>query len=147
MSLITDVQTGGRSTNCENTHPLYEAIEKYAFSLSKEFVQSFFDAEAELFLRIPVGDGIWARLNYKLNRPIEPITVVLENYDAELTHYGMFHGVTRPDPLTYRANFSATSLPLDAYDSRGQPARTVDTIVTILEYIITTTGIELSRTT
>ena len=77
-------------------------------------------------------------LKFKLNTPL-PSRTALEDENGDISDVNMIHDVKKPDRRTYRANFSG-SLPQDAYNSQGQAARTVDTIVQILDNLLTTAG-------
>ena len=131
--LLPTIQTGVETVE---KNPAREAIEKYAFSLSPTLVRSFFEANTALHVAIPVG-RTFGTLELKLNNPL-PSKTVLEDENGEISDVNMIHNVQQPDRYTYHADCSL-SLPHDAYDYRGQPARTVDTILHILDNLLTTT--------
>lgn len=79
VALHQRILSGTVNCNMEKLDPHRQAIRQYAFGLPGAFVQSFFDAEAELNVRIPFG-RTFVILKFQLETPLRSRT---EDEDGE----------------------------------------------------------------
>jgi hypothetical protein len=132
LILVVNTQTGYRSWNVQ-LDELRESVRAGVFGMSVSHVHAFFNAEAALTLRVPVGNQM-GTLTYKLDQRLPddmgnhtPIT------DPE---YNLDEAEYRPDATIFRSNCDVV-LPPECFTSRGAPARTVDTIVSLVDNLLT----------
>ena len=138
--LQPNVRSGDFSSNFSELSPARQAIRTYAFGLNSETVKEFFNGVATLYIRIPVG-STFGTLTLQMNEPLsDDPEFYMQTFEriADTGESQRVHSLKK-DLKTYQGKFNG-DISAELFNSRGTPGRGVDTVVCILDNLLTTCG-------
>lgn len=141
LYMSVNIQSGIMS-EFESMSPARRAIRSYVMAMSPAEVKDFFNATHRLCIKIPVSPVSTGTLKFSLDEPMntEPefYAESLERmYDIGKTHY--IHSLTKTGEKSVKGKFDG-DLAVDVFNSKGVPGRSVDTLISILESLLSAHG-------
>ena len=136
--LSVNIQSGLLKTKIAKMSAAQKSIRAYVFAMKPEQVRDFFNAEYQVEIKLKLPSAQMGRLRFKLDRPLsqdpDHYTRALERlFDFGQTNE--LKNVSKTSNTSYTGQFHG-DLPPDVFSSSGVPARTVDTVVAVLDNLI-----------
>ena len=136
--LNVSVESGILRNKVTKLNSAQKTIRQHVYQMKPEEVSAFFDAEHTVYIRLMLPTGIIGRLKFRLDRPLSSdpdfyATALERVFDKGQS--GRIHSLHKTSTSNYKGKFHGDLSP-DVFNSRGVPGRTVDTLVCILDNLL-----------
>ena len=138
--LNVNIESGILKNKVKKLTIAQKAIRAYVYQMKAEEIKKFFSAEHTVFIRLTLPNGLGGRLKFKLDKPLNEdpkfYAPALEQVFVR-GQTGRIRGLRQTGESSFKGMYHG-DLPPEVFDSKCIPGKTVDTIVSILDNLIST---------
>ena len=136
--LNVNIQSGFKF-NLAKCSPARKAVRRHVLAMTPEQVRDFFEAKHVIAIQVPYGGGI-GTLSFHLEEPLSQDPAFYHGNLLRMFHVGqtrLLHSILMLDEGSFKGKYNGDLNAAD-FTSKGVPAKTVDTLITILEGFLKT---------
>ena len=137
ITLNVSIQSGVASIENSSISPAQKAIRAHILKMKPQEVDDFFEAKHGLSIKVPIHNS-FGTLKFKLDEPMPTDADFYQESWARvrnMTQVKELHSVREVSSNWWQGKFYGDLVP-EVFNSKGVPGKTVDTIISILDSLL-----------